>query len=156
MVILRTLLSRTARTRSHFGSTPPGKPAARSRFRRADVLTLRDAWRRDLPTLKFCFLVFRQDDLWRAHSVLTGPAVEGSSAEDAIQNLTRAIDAEISLAKELGLTPEAWFETREPDEAKYLLMFAELVRDVGAEVREDSAPRSGSFVLEAPVVKAAA
>ena len=103
--------------------------------------------------LRFCFLVFWHETSWRAHSVLSGQTAEGSDADEAIRNLTRAIGAEIRLAtRDFDMTAQRWYASQKPEDTKYLLRFVEAAADADPELR--TMP-SGAFVLQASVVGAA-
>ena len=110
------------------------------------------AWRTDLPVLRFCVLVMRDGEHWRAHSVSTGHVGESATEQGALKNLTRAIDAAIHIAKSFGQSVQEWFAQQDPNEPKYVRLFLDSLGDGDLTHTEETAP-SGDFVLRATALK---
>ncbi len=80
------------------------------------------AWRSDLP-LTFGFLVYRDSEMWMARSVLTSHFAAGPTPDEAIDSLTKVIDASLRMARKLEMTPDGWAKQQNPTRLDYLQTF---------------------------------
>jgi hypothetical protein len=106
--------------------------------------------------LTFAFLVYREESArwgptWIARSVLTGHLAEARTSEAAVDALEKTIDAAVSMALELGQTPEQWYACQPTDERRYVAEFCGLARNV---VRREWSLRSAGREIEASVATA--
>ena len=81
--------------------------------------------------LTFAFLVSMEESgrwgtTWFARSVLTNHLAEGTTADSAVENLKRTIDAEIEIAAEFGQDIHEWFKTQTPCEPRYVAAWCQL------------------------------
>lgn len=82
--------------------------------------------------IPLAFLVYAEESgrlgrVWRARSVLTGHIAEGRTADKAVDNLKRAIDAALYASGRMGLAPQDWLDAQRPDDPEHLESFARIV-----------------------------
>jgi hypothetical protein len=118
------------------------------------MLQARLARRDGVPILDLFFLIYQEGDSWIGRSVRTGHVSESRTADGAVRNLTKAIDAEIGIIAATGIGLEQWYDSQKDDDPRYVRMFFDAIAR-GDPLREDCPAQDGRAVLRAVVARAA-